>query len=448
MNSPLILMLGDVLIAAAADYTGALVRFGIKESSHRVDLSQMLLFLGGTVVISYLMELYNLEKQTAKKELFFRILLGMAGLFITMSSLYYLLQINMYRGMFVITLCIFGVFQFLWHLGFLHLVHAPGFAQRVIVLGTGSLAKKIGDLILTTNHRHILQGYVNITGESVHVPAGAIVGNGHGLVATMREEKARKLVVSLSERRGVFPVQDVMCCKFNGIEVVDAPSFYEEITGKLLVENITPSWFIFSNGFRITPATKLSKRSFDIVCSLIGLALTLPFLPLVALLIKLDSRGPVILRQVRVGEKDKQFVLYKLRTMRQNAEQVTGAVWAEKNDPRITRVGSFLRKTRIDELPQLYNVLKGNMSFIGPRPERPEFVEQLKKVVPYYSERHFVKPGVTGWAQIRYPYGASVEDALEKLRYDLYYIKNVSLILEMQIAFETFKVMLFGRGAR
>jgi sugar transferase (PEP-CTERM system associated) len=234
----------------------------------------------------------------------------------------------------------------------------------------------------------------------------------------------------------------------SGIEVIDAPSFYEELTGKLLIENITPSSFFFSDGFRITHLKRLSKRIFDILCSLAGLLVSVSFFPFIAALIKLNSRGPVFFRQKRVGELEKEFTLYKFRTMREDAEKTTGAVWAEKDDPRITSIGRFLRKMRLDELPQFYNVLRGDMSFIGPRPERPEFVKRLKEIIPYYPERHFVKPGLTGWAQIRYPYGASTEDAVEKLRYDLYYIKHLSLFLDMLIMLETVKVMLFGRGAR
>jgi exopolysaccharide biosynthesis polyprenyl glycosylphosphotransferase len=181
---------------------------------------------------------------------------------------------------------------------------------------------------------------------------------------------------------------------------------------------------------------------------MLGLLMVMPFIPLLALAVKLDSRGPIFFRQVRVGEREKRFVLYKFRTMREDAETTTGAIWAQSNDPRITRVGRFLRTTRLDEIPQLYNVLRGDMSFIGPRPERPEFIEMLSKIIPYYTERHFVKPGISGWAQVRYPYGASVEDAIEKLRYDLYYIKNISLVLDIVIIIETVKVMLFGKGAR
>ena len=192
----------------------------------------------------------------------------------------------------------------------------------------------------------------------------------------------------------------------------------------------------------------ICKRAIDIVLSCIGLLLTLPFFPLIALAIKLYSPGPVFFSQERFGSKEKRFALYKFRTMRQDAEKVTGAVWAEKNDPRVTKLGRFFRGSRIDEIPQLFNVLKGDMSFIGPRPERPEFVEKLKLVIPYYSKRHFIKPGLSGWAQVRYPYGSSVEDAFEKLRYDLYYIKNICPFLDTLIFFETIKVVLFGRGGR
>jgi sugar transferase (PEP-CTERM system associated) len=232
------------------------------------------------------------------------------------------------------------------------------------------------------------------------------------------------------------------------VKVVDAPSFYEEVTGKLLLENITPSWFIFSHGFRITLLLRIVKRIIDVSLSLAGLLMFLPFFPLIALLIRLDSPGPVFFGQERVGENERNFTVYKFRTMRQDAESSTGAVWAQKNDPRVTRLGRFLRKCRIDEIPQLVNVLLGEMSLVGPRPERPEFVDRLKEVVPYYSERHFVKPGITGWAQVCYPYGASVEDALEKLRYDLYYTKNISLTLDLRVILKTIKVVLFGQGGR
>jgi sugar transferase (PEP-CTERM system associated) len=446
MNIYLLLVIGDVLIAALAVYTGSMVRYRTLEG---FDFQKLSLFVAVTIFVSYLAELYNLEKRISRIEICTRVVVGLTGSFIALTAVFYLVHITLFfRGMFAAALLIFGLCQFLWHMGYRAIINSSHLACKVLVLGTGALAKTIGELIQTNNHQHVLCGYLNPTNEPITVPAGAIVGNGSGIRKAIETMKADKVVVSLSERRGAFPLQDVMNCKFCGIEVVDAPSFYEDLTGKLLLENINPSWFIFSDGFKLNSTIKFYKRTIDVIGALIGLAFTLPLLPLIALLIKLDSRGPVFFRQVRVGEMDKNFNVYKLRSMRLDAEQATGAVWAQTNDPRITRLGRFLRKTRIDELPQLYNVLKGEMSFVGPRPERPQFVQKLKAGIPYYSERHFVKPGITGWAQIRYPYGASEKDALEKLRYDLYYIKNLSFFLEMTIVFETAKVMLFGRGAR
>ena len=450
MNTLLLLIAGDALLSLFAVYVGFLVRLS-SATINMTDVKRFVVFMLVTVFSSFLLELYNHNKELGKKELFLRIMIALLISFLLLTSIYYMIYFEMFgRGVFALSIVFFGIFQFLWHAGHEAVMNSSALARGVLILGTGPLAKKIGNLILSTNHQHILKGYVNLTGESLQVPAEFVVGNGNGngLVQAVREKKIHKLVVSLSERRGTFPLQDVLNCKFCGIEVVDAPTFYEEMTGKLLIENTTPSWFIFSNGFKVTATRRFYKRGIDIFCSLVGLIVMIPFLPLVALIIKMDSRGPVFFLQERVGEMEKKFTLYKFRTMRQDAEKGTGAVWAQKNDPRITLVGRFLRKTRIDELPQLFNVLKGEMSFIGPRPERSEFVNELKKIIPYYSERHFVKPGVTGWAQIRYPYGASVEDAVEKLRYDLYYIKNVSLLLDMLITIETMKVMLFGRGAR
>jgi sugar transferase (PEP-CTERM system associated) len=318
----------------------------------------------------------------------------------------------------------------------------------VLILGTGPLARQIGGLIAVTNQNYVLSGYINCASEPLDVPLNNIVGNEGGLYETAIRERAHKIVVSLSERRGIFPLQDVLNCKLSGVEVVDAPSFYEQVTGKLLIENITPGWFIFSQGFRITALRRFLKRMIDLISAIVILLLVLPFLPIIVLVIKLDSAGPILFRQKRVGKRGKIYVLYKFRTMTVDAEKNTGAVWAKEHDPRVTRVGEFLRKCRIDEIPQLFNVLAGDMSLVGPRPERPEFVDKLKEIIPYYSERHFVKPGVTGWAQVRYPYGASVEDAIEKLRYDLYYIKNLTMVFDLIVILETIKVVLFRRGGR
>jgi sugar transferase (PEP-CTERM system associated) len=449
MLSFLTLLIGDALLSVAGVYLGYLLRFGEGDPASLMDLPHMAAFIGVPLFFSYLFELYNREKQIKLREILLRSLAAVGVSFMTLASVYYMMPaVKFGRGIFAISLAFFWVLQFLWHLCFSALQNSTQLARRVLVLGTGPLAKKVGDLIESTNHQHVLKGYVDLTGEPIAVPEYAIVGKGSSLFETIRFQKAHKLVISLSERRGVLPLHVVLACKFSGIEVIDAPSFYEELTGKLLIENLNPSSFFFSDGFRITDTKMVFKRIFDILCSLTGIIITLPLFPFIAALIKLDSRGPIFFRQQRVGEMEKNFMLYKFRTMHEDAEKSSGAVWAEKNDPRVTSIGKFLRKTRLDELPQFYNVLRGDMSFIGPRPERPEFVNKLKEIIPYYPERHFVKPGLTGWAQIKYSYGASTEDAVEKLRYDLYYIKHLSLFLDMLVMLETIKVMLFGRGAR
>ncbi len=256
------------------------------------------------------------------------------------------------------------------------------------------------------------------------------------------------IIVSFAERRGQMPVRQMLKCRMLGINIVEAKTFYEFIGRKLYIENLKPSDFIFAPGFTLSMSRRIIKRAADIFAAVCGLTLLAPLFPIIALIIHLDSPGPVFFRQVRVGLNDRLFHIIKFRSMRSDAEKSTGAVWATEGDPRITRVGSFLRKTRLDEIPQLINVLQGDMSLVGPRPERPEFIGELKKSIPFYGERHSVKPGVTGWAQVCYPYGASVEDALEKLRYDLYYIKNQSLLLEIEIIFRTILIVFTRDGAR
>jgi sugar transferase (PEP-CTERM system associated) len=321
-------------------------------------------------------------------------------------------------------------------------------AKKVLILGTGPIAEKMGNILRTNGNGFALSGYVNCMGEPVTVPSDYGIGNGDGLLSIALKERVNKIVVSLSERRGTFPVREVLNCKLNGIDVIDGPSFYEQLTGKMLVENMSPSHLIFSDGFKITVIRRHIKRAFDVIISAMGLLFSIPFLLIVPVLIKMDSRGPVFFKQKRVGEGEKEFTLYKYRTMVDGAEKDSGPVWSSDGDNRITILGRFLRKSRLDEIPQLYNVMRGDMSFIGPRPERPFFVESLKKQIPYYSERHCLKPGISGWAQVRYEYGDSIDDAFEKLKFDLYYIKHQSISLDILILINTMKVIMFGRGGR
>jgi sugar transferase (PEP-CTERM system associated) len=274
-----------------------------------------------------------------------------------------------------------------------------------------------------------------------------IIGDYNQILQICQNGGIDRIIVALDERRGKFPLEQLLFCRLKGIPVEDGISFTEQLAGKLSVENLYPSLLIFSNGFKRTALHKKIKRGLDIVGSLFGLILLSPLILLISVAIKLDNNGPVFYKQERVGEDGKIFRLIKFRSMRTDAES-EGPVWAKPNDERMTRVGRIIRKLRFDEIPQMVNVLKGEMSFVGPRPERPFFVEMLKKEIPYYSQRHVIKPGITGWAQISYHYGSSKEDALEKLKYDLFYIKHMSLLFDLMIILETLKIVLLGKGAR
>ena len=253
----------------------------------------------------------------------------------------------------------------------------------------------------------------------------------------------------MSEKRGTMPLQEMLRCRMHGMPVILGEDFFEEMAGRIMVRHIRPSWLVFSpRGFKATALQKVTKRVFDLGVSFVGLVLCSPLMILTALAVRLDSKGPIIYRQTRSGQNRKVFDLYKFRSMISEAEAETGPVWSSENDPRITRVGRFIRKTRLDEMPQMWNVFKGDMSFVGPRPERPEIVKELVAEIPFFNERHNVKPGITGWAQVCFPYGSSVAASMEKLSYDLYYIKNAGLGTDLAILFQTFKIILFGGGGR
>ncbi len=453
----------DVLLASTALFFAAVLTLGFSWIHQRMYETTTIFIVAVFVIVvmfsSHLMDVYDVDKNINWHEIVINIVFGSVTSFFLLSIVYSLNPaIIPANHVLYLSLVFFVLFQFCWHSICLAGKHSLRFSQRVLVLGTGDMAAQIGGMAASNNRNFSLAGYSSSIGDSKGatqapyvepvVPHDAIVGDSSDLLATAQRAQADVIVVALSERRGQFPLGNVLRCKLNGIQIMDAPAFYELVQRKLMLEFVTPGWFIFSSGFRRTTVFNIWKRIVDITLSCIGLILTLPFFPLIALAIKMDSSGPVFFKQVRVGNKEKQFVLYKFRTMREDAEKGTGAVWAQKEDPRITKLGNILRGSRIDEIPQLFNVLKGDMSFIGPRPERPEFVERLKKEIPYYSKRHFMKPGLTGWAQVRYPYGSSIEDTIEKLRYDLFYIKNVCAFLDTLIFFDTIKVVLFGRGGR
>lgn len=447
-----LLVVGDVIAAVLAVLSAISIdsrEFVSGDDIYRLGIEKILAFVVIVVFMSFLVEIYKNHHELIARDIAVKIGASLGVSCFVFSFLTYSSRPDEYNnGVMACAILLFAILQFLCHTSYRLYVKSRGFAHRIVILGVGASAGNMGELIPESDENYELSGYIRCSDECANVPPSSILENTGGIYETVKRVKADKIVVSLSERRGVFPLSDVMACKLDGVEVVDAPSFYEHVTGKLFLEGINPSWIIFSEGFKVSRVRKILKRGMDILCATVGIILTIPFLPLIALAIKIDSPGPVFYRQERVGEKERNFFLYKLRTMRADAESGIGAVWAQKNDARVTRLGAFFRKCRIDELPQFFNILCGEMSMVGPRPERPEFVNTLKDIIPYYSERHFVKPGVTGWAQVRYPYGASVEDAKEKLRFDLFYIKNLSLTFDIMIILETIQVVLFRRGAR
>jgi len=451
-SKSILLILGDILISMLSVYSGAYLRlyvYPLELSKYFPLMPKAVLFSVLIVIIYFFVDLYDIEKNDGKKEIFSKILLAaLVAVLISGAFYYFIPGVQLGRGILFLSFGITVIFSTVWHIGYGSLMKLSVISSRVLILGTGPIAQTMGNLMLSNTNGLTLAGYVNCSGEAVHVPRDYIVGDGNDLLELATKEKAQKIVVSLSERRGTFPVREVLNCKLQGIDIVDGLSFYEEVTGKLLIENMNPSHLIFSEGFRVTIIRRYLKRVFDLFFAVIGIILSIPLLLIIPVLIKLESKGPVLFRQNRVGEGEKSFSLYKFRTMFDGAEEKTGPVWSREGDIRITKFGKFLRKTRLDEIPQLFNVILGEMSFIGPRPERPFFVESLKKQIPYYSERHCIKPGITGWAQVKYEYGDSIEDTIEKLRYDLYYIKYQSIALDFLILLETMKVVFFGKGGR
>jgi sugar transferase (PEP-CTERM system associated) len=326
----------------------------------------------------------------------------------------------------------------------------PRVRARVLVFGTGTAALIVGKTLKASDPNLEIVGYFPGPNEKAPaVPASEILSGGKPLTDTARDLNVDEIVVALTERRaGSMPLRELLDCKLIGVKVFDLATHFEKRLGQIRLDFVNAGWLIFGDGFNQGSLRTAVKRVFDIVCSAALLVLSAPVMAATALLIKLDSRGPVFYRQERVGANSSTFMVIKFRSMRTDAEKDGTPRWASAQDDRITRVGHVIRRLRIDELPQLINVLKGEMSLVGPRPERPFFVDQLTRDIPYFAVRHSVKPGVTGWAQVRYQYGATVEDSQEKLQYDLYYVKNHSLFLDVLVLFETIGVVLTGKGAR
>jgi sugar transferase (PEP-CTERM system associated) len=447
-----ILVLCDFLLAFGCLIGSFEVRFGDLselESLSNGGFINLLIYLFVVVISAYYFEIYETKLFKSRVFILERCIYSSLAAFFILSALFYLLpDLQFGRGLLSLFLLMTFLGQFGLRLLVRKFIRATIFANRILIIGVGKLAQTIAEVVPKDMNPLSCCGFILCNKETPIVEPDKIVGNIDELTTIIKDQRPHQIIVALTDKRGALPLKDIMHCKLRGVEIFEAPSYYEQQTGRLLLENIQPSSFIYSDGFRITTFKRNSKRIADVLISAFALLLSLPLFPLIALAIKLDSSGPIFYKQLRVGELEVEYFIYKFRTMDQNAEKDSGAVWAQKKDPRVTRIGKFMRKTRLDEIPQLYNVLKGDMSFVGPRPERKVFVDRLKEVIPFYSTRHFIKPGVTGWAQVRYPYGASDEDALEKLRYDLYYLKHFSAFLDFKIIKETFGVVLSGFGGR
>jgi sugar transferase (PEP-CTERM system associated) len=402
-------------------------------------------------VTLYYNDFYDLTLLQSSRELVVRLLQSAGAAAIILAALYVVVPaFNLGSGVVVTSLCLFLTAVLVWRLVFYRIADSRRLEERVLIVGTGSAARTVARQILVErDFGYRLVGFVDDDASSLGAPnrRTALLGTPADIPRIVHAYHVDRIVVGLPDRRGRLPIQELMQAKLSGVRVEDATTTYERITGKILVDNVRPSWLIFSDGFHVSRTTRFLKRATDLGLAVVGIVLAAPLAVATALTIWIESGRPIFYRQERTGESGRSFTLYKFRSMRTDAEIGT-PVWARDDDDRVTSVGRVIRKTRLDELPQLWNVLRGDMSFVGPRPERPFFVEQLTAQIPFYQQRHAVKPGVTGWAQVKYRYGASVEDAMEKLRYDLYYIKNLSLGFDLTIMFDTIKVILSGKGAK
>jgi sugar transferase (PEP-CTERM system associated) len=401
----------------------------------------------------YYADLYNERVAADRRELVVRILQALGAASIILALVYYWFPaLVIGRGVFMLTSLFVITLVMGWRVTFDWLSRRMGPRERLLLVGTNDAAVSLARELFDRRHNLGVEivGFVDPDPARVGAPVlnPGVIGTVEDIPSIVRARNVDRVVVSLADARGKLPMEKLLEMRLDGVAFDHLASVYERYTGKIAVENLRPSWFIFASGFRKSRLLSTTKRLIDIGVSSAGLLIGLPVMALVAVAVKLSSPGPVLYHQNRVGLDGRIFTVHKFRSMHADAEKDTGPVWAATDgDPRTTPVGLWLRRSRLDELPQLWNVLRGDMSLVGPRPERPEFVASLKVQLPYYGQRHVVRPGITGWAQVRYTYGASVEDALQKLQFDLFYIKNLSIPLDLYIIFETVKTVVLRRGA-
>ena len=454
-----ILVAGETALLAAAVVISSVVIGGSQAWELLTDntafLRVLLIVLVCQLCLHYA-DLYDLRTIPTKRDLISGVMRAIGATSIILGMAYWLFPLLVVQqGVFLLSAALAIVMVMAWRSLFDVTISHLAPRERLLLVGTGPGAVVLARELFARRHEIGVEivGFVDPDPARVGAPVinPGVVGTIDDIPALISRMSVDRVVVSLSDERGKLPMDRLLAVRLrSGVLFDHLASVYEEYTGKIALENLRPSWLLFSSGFRNTRLLMFTKRAFDVAAAVFGLIVSLPLMLLSAIVLKLESpRDPVLYHQERVGLDGATFTLHKFRSMRRDAEAATGPVWsAGDSDTRITRVGRFMRKSRLDEIPQLWNVLRGDMSLIGPRPERPEFVEQLTRQIPFYGQRHVIKPGVTGWAQVRYAYGGSVEDAIEKLQYDLYYVKHMSVTFDLLIALETIKTVVLRRGAR
>jgi len=448
-----------LLLAEAAVVFGAIVgavylRLGVEDAHTellvRAGFLKAALATVFCLAAFYLFDLYDFIVMHDRRELVLRLVQALGFAWIALAFAFYAFpKLMLGRGIFLIALPLALALMVGWRVSIHWLLGHPHFGEKILIVGSGSLAVEVArEMLDRPDAGYRIAGFVGtdaqLLGKSLINPR--VIGLTSELDEVVTRENIDRIVVAMGERRGQLPTNELLQLSLTGkVNIEEGASFYERVTGRVSLNMIRPSWLIFSSRGRQARISGIARNIVHRIVAMIGGVLSIPFAVVTAILIKLESPGPILYKQERVGKNGQPFTLMKFRSMRTDAEKA-GPVWASQDDDRTTRVGKIIRKLRIDEIPQFWNIFRGEMDFVGPRPERQHFVSQLAQEIPYYEQRHLIAPGLTGWAQIKYPYGASIEDARQKLQYDLYYIKNQSLVLDAIILFETIKIILFGRG--
>jgi sugar transferase (PEP-CTERM system associated) len=454
----MVLMLLEGGLIALALLCGVRIRFwnSVQGFNDYITLPeftlQALAFVITLQVCFYYCQLYNLGAMRNRNEQWIAIGQSMGSGCLLLGIIYFMFPFLLLgRGIFFVSLALVPAFVALNRITLDRIWLAAAPKERTLILGTSRLASVVAAALAKRNDLNVeFVGFVEPNGTSAgraDLARGPVLGRGEDLQPIAEQHGVSRVIVAVEDRRHTLPIGDLLRMKVQGIRIEDAQSAIAALTGRVWLETVRPSWFVFSDGFRRSAVTLVVKRALDLACAIVGLIVALPVMLLVAIIVGLDSEGSIIYRQRRVGLRGRCFDVLKFRSMRTDAENGT-AQWATPNDPRVTPAGRWMRKYRLDELPQFMNVIRGDMSFVGPRPERPEFVDELRKQIPYYDERHSVRPGVTGWAQVQYRYGSSFEDAIRKLEYDLFYLKNMSPLFDCAIILKTIGIVLTGRGGQ